>query len=689
MFCVRCNIVKIKLVFQLSLNYFKVKLVKPLMEREKKVDSLIERLSNHSPVCNVSLKQGLPFERDIGLLLSTLKTRNLYKLNIDQIYTKLQTIINEIPIYIKHNLLNKYYSHSWISHVSYQFNLTPLSIFVSLLKKYVIRKKFNVLWDIIVLLLKNGAFPLLNPVQNKAINENNKILSLQLIWSLYVNLFNFIDDEQLILQRISFVLSFVDKFEFDTFIINHYNSNRYYFNITKYYPSICHNISTSKEPHIPSPLFLRTLLEFGSFPIFDKNICLNNDNNNNKNDKPYHLSFGKYHQLFFDKKLINFQFAYDSLERDEGFPALIDGIYYIIIGMAFGDKMITKWRYFDNDDNNNNLYIIHDENDNENAYYLYNLFGLNNTEWIKWSFENIWKHKTDKKLFDIINKLNINNLYLNKWSGRIRESSCYFSMDFIAFYFKLCGFQKCLNGKELSLWMKKYENNVEILSLIFKTQKYTKRITNNFVNNKLYIFFWNILCNKTSSDSSIILRLLIKHLVDLSDCDDNINNNFENIYKPLYNDFCDKFNGLNWKIKNNLMTNFIELLEKWKLNGLEIVNTYYGLKCIFNGSSSQIFKTLTNSNHNLLNIQEIQNNNDQTINVIFNIFNERGKYIQQRHKNMMILFGKWLINNGHKQNVMQFIDNLYVETRQITNNDALKQKQSVMIKRFQIEWNLR
>lgn len=634
------------------------------------VDALIWKINNHEPVCNISLEQGLPYERDIALLLGTLKTRNLYKLNIDQIFAKLQSIISDIPIYIKHNLLNKYYSHSWISHVSYRYNLTPLSIFVSLLKKYVIRKKFNILWNIIVLLLEHGAFPLLIPVLNNNINENTKILSLELIWSLYLNLFNFIDDENEILKRISYVLSFIDKFEFDNFIINDLRSNRYYYNITSNYPSIFDN-----NQHIPSPLFLSVLLKFGSFPIFDRNITKN----------VYYFSFAKYHELFFDERLNDLKIAYCSLEKKK-YPVLIDGIYDIIIGMSLGDKLLNRWKY-------SKYYLFLQDNKDENeyyGYYLYNLFGLKSTEWIKWSFDNIWKYKKDKDLKKITDKLCKNNQYLSKWSGRIRESSCYFSMDFVTFYFKIVSYQKSLNGKELSLWLKKYENNAQILQLLFKTQKYytfDDIINDTFINNKLFDQFWNILCYKTltdNSNSSLILRLLIKHLIDLSILD---NIKFEYIWKALFDQFCDKYNGLNWKLKNNIMANIIELLQKWKLNGLEIVNTYYGLKCIFNGSSSQILKALTDSNHNLMNLKEIENNNNGTIDVIFDIFKERGKYIQSRHKNMMIIIGKWIIANGYKHKIIQFIQSLINDLQQIENND-LKQKQSVMIKRFKIEWSL-
>ena len=650
------------------------------------VDKLIWRITNYNPCCNISLEQGLPYERDIALLLSTLKTRNLYKLNIEQILTKLQTIINEIPFHTKYNLLNKYYSHSWVSHVSYRYNLTPLSIFVSLLKKYVIRKKFHVLWNIIVLLLENGAFPLLNPVQNDNINENSDILSLELIWNLYLNLFNFIDDENEVLKRISFVFSFIDKFEFNTFIIDDLESNRYYYNITSLYPSIFrdNNIKTlpgtQHNERIPSPLFLCGLLEFGSFPVFNKHVSRNE----------YYFSFAKYHQLFIDKKLNDLKISYSSLEKgNEKYPALIDGIYDIIIGMAFGDKLINRWRYFDDGCTDNLCYKFHPNDTNENGYYLYHLFGLSNKEWIKWSFDNIWKYKTEKELKEITDKLVENSMYLSKWSGRIRELSCYFCIDFIRFYFKIVSYQKSLNGTELSLWMKKYENNAEILQLLFKTQKYYNFdyiMNENFVNNKLFEHFWNILCYKTLSDSSLILRLLIKHLIDLSILD---NIKFEYIWKPLFDQFCDKYNGLNWKLKNNLISNMIELLQKWKLNGLEIVNTYFGLKCIFNGSSSQIFKKLTDSNHNLLNIKEIENNNNGSIDIIFDIFRERGRNIQSRHKKMIITYGKWIIDNSYKHKIIEFIQHLLRDCQQIENNDALKQKQSVMIKRFQIEWNLR
>ena len=53
----------------------------------------------------------------------------------------------------------------------------------------------------------------------------------------------------------------------------------------------------------------------------------------------------------------------------------------------------------------------------------------------------------------------------------------------------------------------------------------------------------------------------------------------------------------------------------------------------------------------------------------------------------MIIIGKWIIDSGYKHKIIQFIHSLINQCQQIENND-LKQKQSVMIKRFKIEWNL-
>eukprot|EP01084_Bolivina_argentea_P317584 550649_1 len=200
--------------------------------------------------------------------------------------------------------------------------------------------------------------------------------------------------------------------------------------------------------------------------------------------------------------------------------------------MIYDDKIIKKYtHYFD-------------------SVYLYELFSLN-SEWIKWSFINIWQYKTDSQLSDMLEILNSNNIYVNEWSGRVRESSNNFSAQFVKFYIKIVQLQTNFNSKDLVLWMKKYEYNNEILQLLFK-QKYI--INKEFVNDKLYKYFWSILCEKDKD--SIVLRLLNKHLVDKSGIE-NINKFKNNLCLPLFNEFCDKFNGLNVH-KNNLIINMNE-----------------------------------------------------------------------------------------------------------------------------------
>merc|ERR1712228_778277 len=579
------------------------------------IDSLLQRINDREQICDISIHQGLIYERELGLLLNNLKTRSLYKLNINTLHSKLQCILSKAPHFIKHRLINSYYPHSWISHVSHQFNRTPLSVLVELLKKYVIRKEFSTLWRMIVLLLQNGANPLLSPCLNADNVQNHKIFSLELIRSLYFNLFSFIDDEVEILNKISFALSFVHKNEFDAFVIFGHQ-----FDCITSYPVIFDDEQSMNDSFIPTPSFLDLLICHG----FELNVISN----------AHYLSFATYHRLLFDDKCKQIM----TIVKKE---KLMNEIVALMIEMLYG----TKQR-IENDGN-----------------YLFHLFALK-SDWIKWTFSNIWYHKSDNELMQI---LNANTMSLNKWSCRVRETACFDSLHFVKFFLKLIAMQKNkknnLSGKELALWMKKYEKNGEILSILFKLPYDESDM------DALYAWFWHILC--FSNANCIILRLLNNHFME--------NPIFA---RQLFNDFCDKFDGLHYKIKNNLMSNMLQLLERWKLNGCDVCNNLHGLKSIFDGAACSIFEQLTNSNNALLSAE-------YCVNVIFDIWKQRGKYIQQRHKNMMIVIGKWLIANGYKQEVIQFIICQKIQCQQMTDDDdALRRKQLAMIKQFEMQWNL-